>query len=765
MIDFSSLSMETMLYAALAGVLWFYFAIFCVGRSRAAGVEFQEPPLLLYGGGIKALRVISLPVFLYLGLALAPKDAFTALLAARAIPLALGLGAAAVVSAGMLGLVRFYRFWRARQEGVVYEPVPAGKVAGWIALVGGIAAAVVAGPWALQNFMQVKTDDLLKDFPVGAALAFILLVAFFWVIPLRIRHQLEDADESAVWAKGTGLELFRWTWAGVTFMASAGILAPIPGLGDLMGYPLSIPMGLAIPVAGGAIFAMLWLMPMRSLAAKAAEGDFIAKEFLPQVRFSGFIGMAAYKKRAGHREGKFSADSGKQLCPTCLRPINDINSYHDFKFDACPHCGSFIPPVFTMLDYVKNQSARLMPLLEENADKSKKKRQRSDDENRLVQDLLRGLIAIAVAERGTDLHMGMEGDKFIIKCRTDGVLYPLMEFNPAMGRPLISTLKVQANLDITERRKPQDGRFRADIGNRQLDVRVNTSPVGEGELAAMRLMYRPETAGSIYQLGMSVRNVNQLAKLIQHRSGLILVTGPTGSGKSTTLYNALEAITSGERNIITLEDPIEYEVKGVTQMQINVNKGFTFATGLRTILRQDPDVIMIGEIRDTETAKMAIDAAATGHLVFSTLHATDSIGAMGRLKDLGLELQRVAAVVLVILAQRLVRVICTRCTTEVVMTRDELARQGIQGFPEERAMLKRGLGCPHCHESGYHGRQGIYEFFVPDDYLRELIAQNQTVPTIRQQARMRGMRTLLEDGLTKVLLGQTTLDEIMRVST
>jgi type II secretory ATPase GspE/PulE/Tfp pilus assembly ATPase PilB-like protein len=263
---------------------------------------------------------------------------------------------------------------------------------------------------------------------------------------------------------------------------------------------------------------------------------------------------------------------------------------------------------------------------------------------------------------------------------------------------------------------------------------------------------------------MNARNVSLFARLIARPSGLILVTGPTGSGKSTTLYNALESIATGERNIITLEDPIEYKVSGLTQMQINPKKGFTFATGLKTILRQDPDVIMVGEIRDQETAKMAIDAAATGHLVFSTLHAVDTIAVQGRVKDLGIEITRYADVMLLVLAQRLVRLTCPRCSEAEDITREQLAIAGLPGAPQPKYSVVRGKGCPHCHETGYRGREGIYEFFSPNDELRAMMGRGDSLQSLRRRARALGMRTILEDGLTKVLLGRTTLEEVMRVT-
>jgi len=401
---------------------------------------------------------------------------------------------------------------------------------------------------------------------------------------------------------------------------------------------------------------------------------------------------------------------------------------------------------------------------QERASGIKRKRKSGEDDSRRVQDLLRSLIGAAVAERGTDLHLVIEDESFVVRCRTDGMLYTMIEFNKIMARPVISALKVIANMDITERRKPQDGSFKIDIHDQTIDVRVNTSPIADGEMAVTRLLYRRGVTGTIEKLGMAQRNAHNLVDVIRRPSGLILVTGPTGSGKSTTLYNSLETIATGDRNIITLEDPIEYQIKGISQMQVNEAKGFTFSTGLRSILRQDPDVILIGEIRDKETAKMAIDAASTGHLVFSTLHAMDSVKAVGRLSDLEVDAERYSTVVLLVLAQRLIRLNCTHCLERYALSESELIRMKVEGSPRATFDTRRGLGCTRCRETGFYGREGIYEFFIPNDEIRGMIARRAPVAAIRQRARSSGMRTLLEDGLTKVLMGRTTLAEVLRVA-
>ncbi len=750
---------------AVALAAWAYFMHFCPWRSKRAGIAFEEPPLWLYGTAFQVLVWVSALPFLYVGYVAGSGADLPAAASERLLPVGLA-GAALIVAGGVLwALASLYRRWQAAREEVVYEPMPVGAVLRRLAVIVGLPAfALSISPvLGLVGIDAPGTGEVLDTLDAGTFAAGLIVFLLLWMIPRAVEDRLEAADLSPVWARSTGLEYFRWAWAGLIGLAGAGALGALPGLEAVLGYPLSVAAGVGLGAAGGVVFGLFWGLPMRVVARKVAEGDRLAEEMQRAVRLFGLLSLATYLRLARSRDKMAAPGQDRQLCATCLRPINDITLYKNFKFEACPHCSSFIPPVFTMLDFVKHQSARVLPIIEQD-ESGRRRRRRGADTGALVQDLLRGLIAMAVQERGTDVHFLTEGSKFIVRCRTDGILYNMVEFEPIMARPLISALKVQANLDITERRKPQDGSFHLPLGDRTIDIRLNTSPVPDGEMAAARLLYHQPVLGAIDKLGMNPRNRKLMEELLLRPSGLILVTGPTGSGKSTTLYNSLQMLADGRRNIITLEDPIEYQIQGTTQMQINEKKGFTFATGLRTILRQDPDVIMVGEIRDQETAKMAIDAAATGHLVFSTLHAIDTAAVMNRLADLGVEIKRYAAVALLALAQRLVRLNCSQCLTDRPITREGLREQGFPGAPEERYILKRGLGCPACHESGFFGREGIFEFFIPNDAVKEMIAQGATVLTLRQAARRMGMRTLLEDGLVKVLLGRTTPEEVHRVT-
>jgi general secretion pathway protein E len=322
-----------------------------------------------------------------------------------------------------------------------------------------------------------------------------------------------------------------------------------------------------------------------------------------------------------------------------------------------------------------------------------------------------------------------------------------------------------AGLNIAEKRLPQDGRIRTKIAGKDVDIRVSVIPTAFGERIVMRLLDRSATLMPLEHLGLAGQNLRTVQRLIRQSHGIILVTGPTGSGKTTTLYAALQKINSNEKNIITIEDPIEYQLNGVGQMQVNPKIELTFANGLRSILRQDPDVIMVGEIRDVETAEIAIHASLTGHLVFSTLHTNDSFGAVTRLVDMGIEQFLVSSSVIAVMAQRLVRRVCTGCRVPLNPTPEQLAEIGLDA---ERAagsaIYHGGDGCAECKQTGYRGRIGIHELLIVEDEVRNLIMKNADASTIRRNATDRGMPTLREDGAQKVLEGLTTIEEVLRVT-
>ena len=319
-------------------------------------------------------------------------------------------------------------------------------------------------------------------------------------------------------------------------------------------------------------------------------------------------------------------------------------------------------------------------------------------------------------------------------------------------------------LNIAEKRLPQDGRIRIKIAGKDVDIRLSVVPTAFGERAVMRLLDKGSHILDLADIGLAEDHLDKLARLIKRPNGIILVTGPTGSGKTTTLYAALSRINSPDKNIITVEDPIEYQIRGIGQIQVNPKIDLTFANGLRSILRQDPDVIMVGEIRDTETAEIAIQASLTGHLVFSTLHTNDAPGAVTRLIDMGIEPFLVSSSVIAIMAQRLVRHVCTACREFYMPTEAELVDLGLDPSRVPAQGFARGRGCEACMRTGYRGRSGIYELMLVDGGVRDLVMKNADAATIRNYAISKGMRTLREDGIRKLLAGQTTVEEVLRVT-
>ncbi len=356
------------------------------------------------------------------------------------------------------------------------------------------------------------------------------------------------------------------------------------------------------------------------------------------------------------------------------------------------------------------------------------------------------LITRAVKTRASDIHIEPFQDEVKVRYRIDGVLHEVESAPKRLQAAMISRLKIMAKLNIAERRLPQDGRIWLKAADREIDLRVSTIPILHGESVVMRILDKETTVIDLPSLGFFPETLYTFNEIIKKPNGIFLVTGPTGSGKTTTLYGALDTINAPDKKIITVEDPIEYQIKGINQIQVKPQIGLSFASTLRHIVRQDPDVIMIGEIRDRETAEIAIQASLTGHLVFSTLHTNDAPGAITRLLDMGVEAFLLASTVRGILAQRLVRVVCPECK--------ELKPDG----------NVRGTGCERCAYTGYHSRSGIFELLVVDDAIRKLILANADAIQIRNAARAHGMATLLEDGTRKVGSGITTLAEVLRVA-
>jgi general secretion pathway protein E len=387
----------------------------------------------------------------------------------------------------------------------------------------------------------------------------------------------------------------------------------------------------------------------------------------------------------------------------------------------------------------------------------------AEDEAPIIR-LVNTLMFRAVKERASDIHIEPFDRDLSVRYRIDGVLYEIMKLPKKIQASVASRIKIMGKLDIAEKRVPQDGRIKIKIAGKDIDIRLSTLPTSFGERIVMRLLDKSNVLLDIADIGFSKNQYEVITKIINKPNGIFLVTGPTGSGKTTTLYAALSKINTSEKNIITVEDPVEYQLQGIGQIHVNPKVNLTFANGLRSILRQDPDVIMVGEIRDLETAEVAIQASLTGHLVFSTLHTNDAAASITRLVDMGVEPFLVSSAVVGILAQRLVRVLCKECRMPYKPTEAELAEIGIQPAQLKGSQIFKARGCEKCWKTGYLGRMGIYELLVMSDAIRNLVLKNADANVIKKAALQEGFHTLREDGASKVLRGITTLEEVLRVT-
>ncbi len=383
------------------------------------------------------------------------------------------------------------------------------------------------------------------------------------------------------------------------------------------------------------------------------------------------------------------------------------------------------------------------------------------DDNK-VKRLLNLVLLQAIKDRASDIHFEPFEDEFKMRYRIDGMLYEMVPPPKHLAMPIVSRLKVMSNLDIAERRLPQDGRIELVVNNNPVDMRVAVLPTMFGESVVLRVLDRQNVKLDLDKVGMRVDDLETFRQLMRKPNGIVIVTGPTGSGKTTTLYASLSELNSVDVKILTIEDPVEYDVDGLIQVQVNTGVGLTFAKALRSFLRQDPDIILVGETRDLETAQIAVQASLTGHLVFTTLHTNDAPSSIARLLDLGLESFLITATLEGIVAQRLVRKICPRCREQYTPTEEQLMQLDLTPEDIEGRVFFRGSGCDYCNQSGYKGRMAIFEIMVLDDDLRELIMQNASTQILRAEARKRGMRTLRQSGLLAIYDGQTTIDEVIR---
>jgi general secretion pathway protein E len=374
------------------------------------------------------------------------------------------------------------------------------------------------------------------------------------------------------------------------------------------------------------------------------------------------------------------------------------------------------------------------------------------------------LVAQAVRSGASDIHFQPTGDRLRVRFRTDGILHDVLDLPRSSQDAILSRVKVLGKMDIAERRSPQDGRASFRYADREIDVRMSVIPTDEGERAVLRLLDKEQKLLKLEEVGLSDRNLTEFERLIKMSHGMILVTGPTGSGKTTTLYAALMKINSPEENIITIEDPVEYKVPGISQIQVLPRKNVTFGSMLRSVVRQDPDINMIGEIRDEETASIAVQSSLTGHLVFSTLHTNDSAGAIARLLDLGVEPFLLSSSLLAVLAQRLVRRVCPACGRPDAVSAADLALLNLGVEQGRHANLRRGAGCDQCLATGYRGRLGIFELLLVDDAVRPLINRRASASEIREAGMRNGLTLLRADGAGKALAGLTTVEEVLRVT-
>ncbi|HET6455187.1 MAG TPA: GspE/PulE family protein [Armatimonadota bacterium] len=373
------------------------------------------------------------------------------------------------------------------------------------------------------------------------------------------------------------------------------------------------------------------------------------------------------------------------------------------------------------------------------------------------------IITRGIQDKCSDIHIEPGRSALRVRYRIDGIMHDGLTVPKKVQASLVSRIKIMADMDIAEKRAPQDGRISATVGGKQYDFRVSTLPNINGEKVVLRVLDKSSIHIGLNKLGFLPETLELFQSVISRTYGIILVTGPTGSGKSTTLYSVLSQLNSGEKNILTIEDPVEYELPGVTQTQVNPRAGVTFASGLRTMMRQDPDIIMVGEIRDQETAMIAIEAALTGHLVLATLHTNDAPGSITRLLDMGIENFLIASAVAGVLAQRLLRLICPKCKESYAPPRDAVKRLGMNIEEGTEVTFFRGRGCDFCKGTGYKGRIGIYELMPITDKIRDLVLANSSSYAIKEAAVEAGMKTLRDDAMQKILLGLTTVEESLRV--
>ncbi len=527
------------------------------------------------------------------------------------------------------------------------------------------------------------------------------------------------------------------------------------GLADGSGASMGQAMNLLKYIGIGlGILIVFWYIPMKILLSDLPKRRVVYNNWRAIVKYTGALGLLLYFIDRWRRE------EPRKRCPACNRIVDNPDSFENFDFSKCPYCEANIKPPFTIPDIIKGktQSMILSKQISSGAGPQ-------DEEQRQQMLYIVNMIMIYGRKiRASDIHIEPEEGNLLIRYRVDGVMAESITLDMQLTSFLVSSIKVVCNLNIAEKRLPQDGHFRRVLMGDEVNVRVSTIPTRGGEKVVMRLLDQKIATATLDSLGIRDEALEAYRQAIKTPHGLILATGPTGSGKTTLQYASLQFINDGSKNITTVEDPIEYELDGINQVQHNTATGLTFATALRSILRQDPDVIMVGEVRALETASIAVNAALTGHLVFSTLHTIDTSTALSRLIDIGVDVKLLSSAILNIVAQRLVRKLCPHCKKQTSASASEMKKLGREGKMLEGKTVYKAKGCSECGGTGYIGRVGIYEMLVPNREIRTLVENGASAMDIHQASRNAGMKTLREEGIYKILYGITSVDEVIRVT-
>ena len=539
--------------------------------------------------------------------------------------------------------------------------------------------------------------------------------------------------------------------------AQADLTAAAPGLAEIL-----IAEGVLDPAALGQAVAAEFGMPYVSLAARQIPGEVLAalpRSFvqehtvMPYAREGGVLHVALADPIAADVIDSLGHLAGNEIQPALASADDIARAITRYYGRGMEEFGD-LPP----------DAARQEPGPPANQSVANSEEGQASDRDAPIIRLVQSIITEAIRRRASDIHLEPLERRFRVRYRIDGVLLEVDAPPKRLQLAIISRLKIMANISIAEKRVPQDGRIQVEVAGRTLDLRVSSLPTAHGESIVMRILDKEGLKLGMPELGFLPDDQQQFERLIASPDGIMLVTGPTGSGKTTTLYASLHHLNQPDRKIITVEEPVEYQLSGINQVPVNAAIGMTFAAALRAMLRQAPNIVMVGEIRDRETAEIALNASLTGHMVFSTLHTNDAPSAVTRLIDIGAKPFLVAAALRATMAQRLVRRICPHCRRAYTPSARELHALALTPGQLAGAAFAHGAGCAACHGTGYQGRMGIFEIFLVHDGIRGMIYDNVTATRLREQARRDGMRTMREDGIRKVLAGLTTIEEVVSVT-